>query len=63
MNEVLTPISEIDEALTASGGDSITFAQFKGQVLKEYGFDIPALYLSDSFTIADMINHIIDGVN
>jgi len=50
---------DIAEPFTSCGADSITFAQFKGQVLKELGVDVPMIYLSDTFTISDMINNIL----
>ncbi|KAF9530718.1 hypothetical protein CPB83DRAFT_905059 [Crepidotus variabilis] len=55
-NEKLDP----NIPLTSSGGDSITFAQFKGQVLKELDIDIPVMYLSEDYTIHDMIANIIE---
>ena len=48
-------------SLTSCGADSITFAQFKGQVLKELEVDVPMVYLSDMFTINDMINNILEN--
>ena len=48
-------------SLTSCGGDSITFAQFKGEVLKELEVDVPMVYLSDIFTINDMINNILEN--
>jgi hypothetical protein len=56
----LTRKSDINEPLTSCGADSITFAQFKGQVLKELGVDIPVMYLSDDHTISDMIANIVE---
>jgi acyl carrier protein len=47
--------------LTSLGADSITFAQFKGQVLKEFEVDVPMVYLSDSYTISDMINNVLEA--
>ena len=49
------------EPLTSCGADSITFAQFKGQILKELEVDVPMVYLSDSFTISEMINNILES--
>lgn len=43
------------------GADSITFAQFKGQVLKEFQVDVPMIYLSDGYTISDMINNVLES--
>ncbi|KAF9473131.1 ketoacyl-synt-domain-containing protein [Pholiota conissans] len=59
----LQPGEKLDtaEELTSLGADSITFAQFKGQVLKEFEVDVPMIYLSDGYTISDMINHILES--
>ncbi|KAF8811343.1 ketoacyl-synt-domain-containing protein [Phlegmacium glaucopus] len=59
----LQPNEKLDtaEPLTSCGADSITFAQFKGQVLKELEVDVPMVYLSDAFTINDMINNILQS--
>ncbi|KDR66936.1 hypothetical protein GALMADRAFT_232327 [Galerina marginata CBS 339.88] len=51
---------DLAEPLTACGADSITFAQFKGQVLKELGVDVPMVYLSDAYSIGDMVNNILE---
>jgi len=51
---------DLAEPLTSCGADSITFAQFKGQVLKDYKIDVPAEYLSEEFTINDMIGNILE---
>ena len=53
--------SDTAEPLTSCGADSITFAQFKGQILKELDVDVPMVYLSDSFTISEMINSILES--
>lgn len=59
--ELLSQCSvELGEPLTSLGADSITFAQFKGQVLKEFEVDVPMVYLSDSYTISDMINNVLE---
>ncbi|PPQ84949.1 hypothetical protein CVT25_004462 [Psilocybe cyanescens] len=59
----LQPSEQLDiaEPLTSCGADSITFAQFKGQVLKEFEVDIPMVYLSDAYSIGDMITHILES--
>jgi len=46
--------------LTSCGADSITFAQFKGQVLKELAVDVPVMFLSESYTIGEMIVSILE---
>ncbi|KAF4622433.1 hypothetical protein D9613_009459 [Agrocybe pediades] len=51
---------DLAEPLTSCGADSITFAQFKGQVLKDYKIDVPAEYLSEEYTINDMFNNILE---
>ncbi|PPQ99823.1 hypothetical protein CVT24_009617 [Panaeolus cyanescens] len=51
---------ELVEPLTACGADSITFAQFKGQILKELAIDVPMMYLSEAYTINDMVSFILD---
>jgi len=60
----LQPNERLDtaEPLTSCGADSITFAQFKGQILKELEVDVPMIYLSDSFTISEMINNILESL-
>lgn len=57
------PLFPLDtaEPLTSCGADSITFAQFKGQILKELEVDVPMVFLSDSYTIHDMINSILES--
>ncbi|KAF8196525.1 KR domain-containing protein [Pholiota molesta] len=59
----LQPSEKLDtaEELTSLGADSITFAQFKGQVLKEFQVDVPMIYLSDGYTISDMINNVLES--
>ena len=52
---------DIAEPLTSCGADSITFAQFKGQILKELEVDVPMVFLSDSYTISEMINSILEN--
>jgi hypothetical protein len=56
----LTTTSDTNEPLTSCGADSITFAQFKGQVLKELDVNVPVMYLSDDYTINDMIVNIVE---
>ncbi|RDB30951.1 hypothetical protein Hypma_000134 [Hypsizygus marmoreus] len=48
---------ELEESLTSCGMDSIAFAQARGHVLKAIGVDIPMLYLSDAYSMNDMISH------
>jgi len=56
----LTVNSDTNEPLTSCGADSIAFAQFKGQVLKELQVDVPIMYLSDEYSINDMIVNIME---
>jgi len=56
----LTRKLDTNDPLTSCGADSITFAQFKGQVLKELDVDVPVMYLSDDYTINDMIINIVE---
>jgi len=58
----LQPTERLDtnEPLTSCGADSITFAQFKGQVLKELDVDVPVMYLSDDYTIDDMVEKVVE---
>ncbi len=51
---------DTNEPLTSCGADSIAFAQIKGQVLNELGVDVPVMYLSDDYTINDMIIYIVE---
>ena len=55
--------TDTNEPLTSCGGDSITFAQFKGHVLRELEVDVPITYLSEDYSIDDMITNILDTCN
>ncbi|KAJ7101451.1 hypothetical protein B0H15DRAFT_411968 [Mycena belliarum] len=46
---------ELNEPLTACGLDSIAFAQVRSKVSKRIGVDVPLVFLSDAFTLNDMI--------
>ncbi|KAJ3506790.1 hypothetical protein NMY22_g17136 [Coprinellus aureogranulatus] len=52
---------DVDSSLTACGGDSITFAQLRGRVLKEVGVDLPAMFLAETYTIGDIIEFAVKG--
>ncbi|TFK38563.1 hypothetical protein BDQ12DRAFT_116355 [Crucibulum laeve] len=56
----LRPSEELDleESLTSCGIDSIGFAQIRGRVLKELEVEVPMVYLSDAYSINDMIANI-----
>ncbi|KAK0184742.1 polyketide synthetase [Armillaria mellea] len=49
---------DLEESLTASGIDSIAFAQIRGRLLKDIGADVPMVYLSDAFSMKDMITNL-----
>ncbi|KAK7033257.1 6-deoxyerythronolide-B synthase EryA1, modules 1 and 2 [Favolaschia claudopus] len=49
---------ELDEPLSAWGVDSIAFGQLRGAVLKQLGVDLPLIYLSDAFSVNDMIENV-----
>ncbi|PBK61389.1 ketoacyl-synt-domain-containing protein [Armillaria solidipes] len=49
---------DLEESLTASGIDSIAFAQIRGRLLNNIGADIPMVYLSDVFSMKDMVTSV-----
>ncbi|KAJ7634663.1 hypothetical protein FB45DRAFT_909481 [Roridomyces roridus] len=49
---------ELNDSMTATGIDSIAFGQIRGAVLKQLGVDIPLVYLSDAFTLNDMLAYV-----
>ncbi|KAK0216459.1 polyketide synthetase [Armillaria nabsnona] len=49
---------DLEESLTASGIDSIAFAQIRGRLLKDIGADVPMVYLSDVFSMKDMVTSV-----
>ncbi|KAF9557920.1 ketoacyl-synt-domain-containing protein [Agrocybe pediades] len=49
---------ELDDSLTAFGIDSISFAQIKGKVMNELQVEIPMMFLSDTFSILEMMDYI-----
>ncbi|KAK0488295.1 hypothetical protein EDD18DRAFT_593749 [Armillaria luteobubalina] len=51
---------DLEESLTASGIDSIAFAQIRGRLLKDIGADVPMIYLSDVFSMKDMVTSVCD---
>ncbi|KAK0471022.1 hypothetical protein IW261DRAFT_1612345 [Armillaria novae-zelandiae] len=51
---------DLEESLTASGVDSIAFAQIRGRLLKDIGADVPMTYLSDVFSMKDMVTSVCD---
>ncbi|KAF9475042.1 ketoacyl-synt-domain-containing protein [Pholiota conissans] len=54
---------EMTDSLNACGVDSIAFAQIRGKVLPRLGVDVPMKFLSDSFTIGEMLNHVSETYN
>ena len=57
----MTPFPpEPADSLTSCGIDSISFAQIRGRVMNRLEVEIPTMFLSDSFTVNDMISHVID---
>ncbi|TFK38562.1 hypothetical protein BDQ12DRAFT_683838 [Crucibulum laeve] len=59
----LHPTEQLDtrESLTSCGLDSISFAQIRGRILKELEVEVPMMFLSDSFSIKDMIDNIVQS--
>ncbi|KAF8190650.1 hypothetical protein K438DRAFT_1970946 [Mycena galopus ATCC 62051] len=53
---------ELNESLSACGVDSIAFGQIRAAVMKRLGVDVPLVYLSDAFTVNDMIGNIQESV-
>ncbi|KAJ6550872.1 KR domain-containing protein [Mycena vulgaris] len=53
---------ELHESLTACGIDSIAFGQIRAKVLKQLGVDVPLVFLSDAFTLNDMIANVQESV-
>ncbi|KAJ7760901.1 hypothetical protein DFH07DRAFT_1059948 [Mycena maculata] len=53
---------ELSDSLTACGIDSIAFGQIRAAVLKELGVAVPMVYLSDAFSVNDMIRNVQESV-
>ncbi|KAF8217001.1 hypothetical protein K438DRAFT_2007702 [Mycena galopus ATCC 62051] len=49
---------ELNDSLSAYGIDSIAFGQIRAAVKKRLGVDVPLVYLSDAFTLNQMIGGI-----
>jgi len=49
---------ETGESLTNCGVDSISFAQIRGKVMIDLKIEIPMTFLSETYTIQDMIQHV-----
>ncbi len=54
---------DLEESLIASGIDSIAFAQIRGRLLKDIGADVPMVYLSDVFSMKDMVTSVCEKFN
>ncbi|KAJ6610193.1 hypothetical protein B0H10DRAFT_1883603 [Mycena sp. CBHHK59/15] len=54
---------DLEESLNSCGMDSIAFVQARGRVLKAVGVEIPMVYLSDSFSMNDMIEGTCEGMS
>ncbi|KAF8190662.1 hypothetical protein K438DRAFT_1763113 [Mycena galopus ATCC 62051] len=53
---------ELNESLSACGVDSIAFGQIRAAIMKRLGIEVPLVYLSDAFTVNDMIGNIQESV-
>ncbi|KAJ7440338.1 polyketide synthetase [Mycena galericulata] len=53
---------ELNESLSACGIDSIAFGQIRVAVLKQLGVEVPLVYLSDAFSVSDMIGNVQENV-
>ncbi|PPQ97453.1 hypothetical protein CVT26_002801 [Gymnopilus dilepis] len=51
---------ELEDSLTICGVDSISFAQVRGRILHELMVEVPMMFLSDTFTIHEMIAFVIE---
>lgn len=52
---------DLEASLVSSGIDSISFAQVRGQVNRELGLEIPMMFLSEAYTIRDMIESVVES--
>ena len=51
---------DLSDTLNARGVDSIMFAQLRKRVGDGLDLDIPAVYLSDAFSMEDMVTFLVD---
>ncbi|KAK7436199.1 hypothetical protein VKT23_019275 [Stygiomarasmius scandens] len=49
---------DLEESLISCGVDSICFAQIQARSISDLGMDIPMAYLSETFTIREMIDYV-----
>jgi hypothetical protein len=54
--------SDLNESLSACGIDSIAYGQIRTAVVKQLGVDVPLVYLSDAFSLDDIIGNIQESV-
>ena len=52
------PLTEPSDSLTSCGIDSISFAQVRGKVMNQLEVEIPMKFLSDSFTISEIVEYV-----
>jgi acyl carrier protein len=48
--------------MVSYGIDSIAFTQLRTRVMKDFGVDVPMVFLSDAFTVRDVIKNVSDAV-
>lgn len=53
-------VLELSDSLVSCGIDSIAFAQIRGKIMNDLDVQVPMMFLSDSFTIREMIDHIVE---
>ncbi|KAJ7932976.1 KR domain-containing protein [Mycena leptocephala] len=53
---------DLNESLSACGIDSIAYGQIRTAVMKKLGVDVPLVYLSDAFSLNDIIGNIQESV-
>lgn len=51
-------ITDVRESLQTLGVDSIAFTQLRGRLLHDLGLELPMVYLSDAFTVQEMIDYV-----
>jgi acyl carrier protein len=53
---------DLSESMVSYGIDSIAFTQIRTRVMKDFGVDVPMVFLSDAFTVRDVIKNVSDAV-
>lgn len=51
--------SDLREPLSHYGLDSIAFSQLRGRVAKEAQVNLPISFLSDAYSLRDIVDHIV----